>query len=227
MTASAAQRAPPDIVIILVGTPPEILPTFECTLKMLKGNAQILTFSVDGTPVTVAVSQRALLAVVAMPPETPPELPATLTRLLRFAARLGMFAAMLPEYSGTADAELLLTTSTRKGPDGAVSDDSATDGCCLDGVLPRIVAPPLGVPLGLYTSDDDTVRLLSEVRVKLVLFRPRLLSVLPRPMLLDADVRPMLRLPWSRPAPIPPLFPPPLLLPVSVAEWLTEWEPLE
>lgn len=109
--------------------------------------------------------------------------------------------------------------STRNGPDCAVSGSSPTQACCcLDGVVLRMVAPPIGVPLGLYTSDDDTVKLLSEVCVKLVLLRPRLLRVLPRPMLLDADVRPMLRLPWSR----PPTFPPPLLLPVSAAEWLTE-----
>lgn len=93
------------------------------------------------------------------------------------------------------------------------------NGCCLDGVELSTVMPLLGVvPPGLYTSDDDTVRLFSEVLVKLVLFRPRLLNVLPRPMLLEADVRPTLRLPWSRPVPMPPPFapPPPLLLPVSV-----------
>lgn len=78
--------------------------------------------------------------------------------------------------------------------------------------------PLLGVvPPGLYTSEDDTVRLFRDVLVKLVLFWPRLLSVLPRPMLLEADVRPTLRLPWSRLAPMPPFAPPPpLLLPVSV-----------
>lgn len=114
-------------------------------------------------------------------------------------------------------------TSTKNGPEHAAPRDGCSTmngcGCCLDGVVLRIVTPLLGVvPPGLYTSEDDTVRLLSEVLVKLVLLRPRLLNVLPRPMLLEADVRPTLRLPWSSPAPMPPLFPPPppLLLPVSV-----------
>lgn len=154
----------------------------------------------------------------------------TSARTLRHAARdvdLQMFTfsvettaesqtAVAPLTYTDAEEEFLLppVASTRNGLAVTTTADSVGHCCCLSGVMPRRVPPPTGV--GLYTTDDDTAMLLSEVLVKLVLLRPRLLTVLPRPMLLEAETRPMLRLPWSAEPPLP------LLLPVSVADWLTE-----
>lgn len=59
---------------------------------------QMLTFSADCTAETIAVSRRALADVVGMLVGTPAaDVPAMPMRPLRFAARLGMLAAMLPE----------------------------------------------------------------------------------------------------------------------------------